>query len=150
MKIRLAVGDEDYDKIAEYLIAHGIEIDDEAEFVLTQKGKYASHIAARDPGTGERLHISTGEIIYIESYGHTVEVHTGSGVFETSDRLYQLMALLDPDKFIRVSNSVIISKRRVKRINPALSMKFTLIMSDGAKVDVTRSYYNAFKDAFNI
>lgn len=150
MKIRLAVGDEDYEEIASYLRAHGIEIDDDAELVLTQKDKYASHLSARDPQTGERLHISVAEIVYIESFGHTVEIHTRDAVLETTDRLYQLTALLDPGRFLRVSNSVIIAKRCVKRINPALSMKFTLIMSDGSRIDVTRSYYNIFKDAFNI
>ncbi len=150
MKIRLLVSDEDYAAIKEALESRGIEIDDDAELTLTQRGKYASYISARDPKTGERLHLAAGEIVYIESFGHTVEIHTNDAVYETTDRLYQLVSTLDPEKFLRVSNSVIIARRRVRRINPALSMKFTLIMSDGSRVDVTRSYYNIFKDAFNI
>ncbi len=150
MKIRLLVSDEDYELIKTELEKLGVVIDDDAELILTQKDKYASFIPARDPKTGGRLHISTDEIIFFESFGHTVEIHTGVAIYETSDRLYQLTSILDPQKFLRVSNSVIIARRHVLRINPALSMKFTLIMSDGSRVDVTRSYYNIFKDAFNI
>ena len=29
-------------------------------------------------------------------------------------------------------------------------MKFVLTMADGAKVDVTRTYYNSFKEFFHI
>lgn len=150
MRVRLLVGDGSYAEIKAELESLGIEIDDDAELILTEKDKYAGFIPAKVSGTGEKLHIAVDEIIYIESFGHTVEIHTDGGVFETTDRLYQLVSALDPDKFLRVSNSVIIARRRVRRINPALSMKFTLIMSDGSRVDVTRSYYNIFKDAFNI
>ncbi len=150
MRVRLLVGEGSYAEIKAELESLGIEIDDDAELILTEKDKYAGFIPAKSPGTGEKLHIAVDEIIYIESFGHTVEIHTDGGVFETTDRLYQLVSALDPEKFLRVSNSVIIARRRVRRINPALSMKFTLIMSDGARVDVTRSYYNIFKDAFNI
>ena len=45
---------------------------------------------------------------------------------------------------------MIIARRHVKKIRPALSMKFILTLSDGTVVDVTRSYYSAFREFFNI
>ena len=143
MKIKLAVSDESYEEVKEFLLSKGIEVDDDADFVLTQTDKYVGHITVRNAKTAEKVHISVGEIILIESYGHTVEV-------VTSDRLYQLMSTLNPDKFIRVSNSVIIAKRKIKQIRPSLSMKFVLTMENDRKIDVTRSYYNNFKEVFNI
>lgn len=150
MKLKLAVSDESYEEVSRFLTGHGIELDDEADLILTQRDKYVSHISARDPKTGEKLHLSVDELVYIETYGHLVELHTGAETFHTADRLYQLAAMLDPERFLRISNSVIISKRRVSRIDPAFSMKFVLVMSNGDKVDVTRSYYNIFKEAFKI
>ncbi len=150
MKIRLLVSEEDYAAIKEALESRNIEIDDDAELVLTQRDKYASYLSARRPETGERLHIHVDEIVYIESFGHTVELHTDGGVFETADRLYQLVMMLDPEKFLRVSISVIIARRRVRRINASLSMYFSLILSVGSRVYVTRSFYNIFIDAYNI
>ena len=150
MKIQLAVSDENYEEVKNFLMSKGIEIDDESEFVLTQRDKYVGHITVRNVKTGEKIHISVSEIILIESYGHTVEVVTEEDTYTTSDRLYQLINMLDPQKFLRVSNSVIISKRMVKQIRPSVSMKFVLTMANGRKIDVTRSYYNNFKEAFNI
>lgn len=150
MKIKLAISDESYEEVKEFLLSKGIEVDDEADFELIQRDKYAGHMTVRNTKTAEKVHISVDEIILIESYGHTVEVVTGEGTYVTSDRLYQLVNTLDPDKFIRVSNSVIISKRKIKQIRPSLSMKFVLTMENDRKIDVTRSYYNSFKEAFNI
>lgn len=150
MRIRLAVSDDSYEEVRRILMEKGIEIDDDAEFVLTQQERYIGHLAVKQPESGERLHIAVEDIVFIESFGHTVEVYTKDEVFHTSDRLYQLLNVLDPSKFIRVSNSVIIAKRKVKKINPSFSMKFMLVMVNGRKIDVTRSYYNSFRDAFNI
>jgi len=66
------------------------------------------------------------------------------------DRLYKIVNLLNPEKFLRISNSVVISKDKVKKISTTLSMKFILTMINGKKVDVTRSYYYIFKDSFGI
>lgn len=150
LRIRLAVSDDSYEEVRRILMEKGIEIDDDAEFVLTQQERYIGHLAVKQPESGERLHIAVEDIVFIESFGHTVEVYTKDEVFHTSDRLYQLLNVLDPSKFIRVSNSVIIAKRKVKKINPSFSMKFMLVMVNGRKIDVTRSYYNSFRDAFNI
>ncbi len=150
MKIKLAISDESYEEVKEFLLSKGIEIDDEADFELIQRDKYAGHMTVRNTKTAEKVHISVNEVILIESYGHTVEVVTSEGTYVTSDRLYQLANILDPDKFIRVSNSVIVSKRKIKQIRPSLSMKFVLTMENDRKIDVTRSYYNSFKEAFNI
>ena len=150
MKIKLAISDESYEEVKEFLLSKGIEIDDEADFELIQRDKYAGHMTVRNTKTAEKVHISVNDVILIESYGHTVEVVTSEGTYVTSDRLYQLANILDPDKFIRVSNSVIVSKRKIKQIRPSLSMKFVLTMENDRKIDVTRSYYNSFKEAFNI
>ena len=150
IKIHLAVSDENYEEVKNFLMSKGIEIDDESEFVLTQRDKYVGHLTVRTIGTGEKIHISVSDIILIESYGHTVEVVTAEDTYTTGDRLYQLINILDQQKFLRVSNSVIISKRMVKQIRPSVSMKFVLTMANGRKIDVTRSYYNNFKEAFNI
>ena len=71
-------------------------------------------------------------------------------IYHATDRLYKICSLLDPEQFIRISNSVVIAKDKVQRIAPSLFMKFILTMSDGTNVDVTRSYYYIFKEHFNI
>ena len=65
-------------------------------------------------------------------------------------RHLRYLHLLPAREFIRISKSVIIAKSSVKKIRPALTMKFVLTLSDGSLVDVTRSYYTNFRRFFNI
>ena len=150
MKIKLSVSEESYEEIRQFLTEKGIELDEDADFELIQRDKFISYLSVKDPETGERLRLSTDEIVSIESFGHVVEVHTLHATYTTADRLYQLVSLLDPDRFIRVNKSVIVAKSRIKKIRTGLSMKFMLIMSNGQHIDVTRSYYNQFKEAFRL
>ena len=150
MKIKLSVSDDCYEEVESFFLNHGIETDEDSEFILIQKDKYPGHLSVKIPDTGEKLHISVDDIILIDSYGHTVEVCTENMIYHTADRLYQLIKILDPNQFIRVSNSVIISKSKVREISPTFSMKFILKMQNGIRVDVTRSYYNSFKEYFHI
>lgn len=150
MKIRLNVSDECYEQIEKKLLSAGFEIDDDAPFVLSQKDIFPSFLSVKSP-TGERIRLSVKDIIFIESYGHDVIVHGADNTaYQSAERLYQLSSVLDSEKFLRVSNCAIISKSHVKKIKPSISMKFVLTMSDGSLVDVTRSYYNNFREFFGI
>ena len=149
MKVKLLINENRIAEITSKLQALGIEIDDEAEFVLMEKDKFVSHIPVRD-NKGERCNVPVDDIIYIESYSHNIDIHTIDNCYKSTERLYQIISMLNPEEFLRISNSVIISKRHVKKIKPALSMKFVLTLTDGTLVDVTRSYYNIFKEFFNI
>ena len=149
MKIKLAVSDERLPELTEALTRAGFELDDAADLVILERDRYLSHLAVRD-ASGGRVHLAVADIVFLESFGHTVTVHCLDGTFQTSDRLYQLALMLDPKRFLRISNSVIIQRSQVKRIQPSLSMKFILLMADGSRVDVTRTYYNGFKEFFGI
>jgi DNA-binding LytR/AlgR family response regulator len=150
MKIRLAISDENMDEVRSFLESKGIEIDEEAEYILIQNNKSVGHISVKKVDSGDKVFISVDDILYIESYGHQIEITTKDGMYYGKDPLYQLERLLDKRKFTRVSKSSIIAKKHVRKINPSLAMKFILVMSDGNRIEVTRNYYNSFKDAFNI
>ena len=148
MKIRLMVSDEHYTEIADWLTAHGAEIDDCADLILSEKNVCASHLIGRN---GDELYrIKTADIIHIESFAHEIIAYTDSLKCKLSDPLRRLAEILDPQDFIRVSNSAIVSINHIKSIRPMLSQKFVLTMSDGARVDVTRSYYYIFKESLGI
>ncbi len=149
MKIRLSVSEENYDAVKAYLEERGIEVGEDSEYVITEFSRYPDFLPARD-GRKERVRLSTDEVVFIEAFGKDVEIHTPRETYYAQDRMYQLEFLLDPKEFLRVSKSVIISRRHVKKIRPSLSMKYVLTMSDGTLVDVTRSYYADFRRFFNI
>ncbi len=150
MKIRLEVSKERYSELKAALKDHGIEVDDTADLILCENNPFVDSLIVRDKKTGEKVVVSVNDIVFIESCGHIIEVHSTKGLYQSSDRLYKIYSILDQNKFIRISNSVIIAKNKVIRITPTLSMKFILTMTGGEKVDVTRNYYYIFKEYFGI
>ena len=151
MKIKLAVSEERYEEIASLLKEKGIELDDDADLVLSERDRFVSFLSVRETDAeGARRHVRTEDVISIEAFGHTVEVRCKDAVYQTTDRLYQLQAVLDPGQFIRISNSVIINRSQIKHISPTFSQKFILTMKDGSRADVTRSYYSSFKRSIGI
>lgn len=148
MKVRLNVSAGRYEALKTQLEAQGIEVDEAADLVLSEERQFWDTVMVRRGE--ERIFLPAGEIVYMEAQGRMVEVHTKDGVYQSGERLYRLAAGLDPENFLRISNAVIVTKSKVRRIKPTLSMKFILTMEGGAQVDVTRSYYYIFKEAFGI
>lgn len=150
MKIKIDLEIERYEEVKTELIEHGIEIDDAADWILSENNKYIAKLIVKDTTSNARVVLPVEDIVLIETFGHTVEVHTQEETYHASDRLYKIVNLLDPAKFLRVSNSAVISTDKIRLINPTLSMKFVLTMVDNRKVDVTRSYYFIFREYFGI
>lgn len=149
MKIQLAVSKERHAALKSALEERGITVDDDADLVLSERSCFLDSLTVKD-GTGSWVLLPVDQIVLIETYSRIVEVHTETNTYQARDRLYQIANLVDPADFLRISNSVIIAKKKVRRITPALSMKFTLTMQGGRTVDVTRSYYYIFREAFGI
>ena len=136
------------DPIMEELRKLNIEIDENSEYVLSRREMNLNYLSAKDGD--QTFYISIGDIVYIDSMGHDVMIHTMDGTYVTRERLKALEMMLDPDEFLRVSNSAIVSIKDIRRIEASILQKFILHMANGDKVDVTRSYYYIFKDRFNI
>ena len=149
MKFKISVSDEKYSELEAFLKDHGIEISEEAEYEITERKGSSEFLSVRNEKK-ERISLSTAEIVFIEAFGKDIEIHTMQDTFYSSDRMYQIEALLDTKEFIRISKSVIITRAHVKKILPTLSMKFVLTLTNGVQVDVTRSYYAEFKKFYNI
>lgn len=148
MKIKLIVSEEHYNDIARELIQKGFEIDDSADLILSENNVYARYIIGKK--NDEIFRLKTSQISHVESFAHDMVAHAEGEEYRITERLRRLEEILDPKEFLRVSNSVIVSLNHIKSIKPSLSQKFILTMSDGSKVDVTRTYYYIFKDVLGI
>ena len=147
-KLKLRVLLDRDDPIMDELRELNIEIDESSEYVLTRRDTGINYLPAKDGD--QTFFIPIGDIVYIDSLGHDVMIHTMDGTYVTKERLKSLEMMLDPDDFMRVSNSAIISIRGIRRIEGTILQKFYLHMANGDTVDVTRSYYYIFKDRLNI
>lgn len=147
MKIRLNIRAENLDAVSAELKEHGIEISDDADLILREANHCSDWLAVRYEN--EHMHIPADSILYIESLGHDILIHTKDAVYSGQDRLFQLETMLGPD-FMRISNSVIIAKKEVIRIRSSLNQVFTLTLSNSDEVRVSRTYYQLFKEEFGI
>ena len=126
----------------------GIRDDMDSDYVIRRLGTNVRFLAGKKDD--QQFFIDVVDIIYIESMGHDILLHTKDVTYTSSERLKNLETILDPDKYLRVSNSVIVNIKQVKRIESSLMQKFILHMTNGSKVDVTRSYYYIFRDRLGI
>ena len=148
MRVKLRLGEGQTAEVAAELAALGIEIDDDADLVLTEENYRADHLVCKDGA--DTVVVPLDDIHYIEARGHDVLVNTADAQYKTAQRIYQLEAELPPERFIRISNAVIIARGSIKRIRPGLSSKFYLTLKCGAAVDVTRTYFYKFKEFYGI
>ncbi|MBO4782696.1 MAG: LytTR family transcriptional regulator [Lachnospiraceae bacterium] len=149
MKVRLSVGEQIYEQTKKELLEHGIEIDDGSELELIERQGQTEYLNVKNE-VGDRLKIRVDEIVFIESFGRNMDVHTEKEVYRASERMYILEKELAGRGFIRVSNSCIVARKKIKRIKPSLTMKYVLEMTDNSLVDVTRGYYYSFKEKIGV
>lgn len=148
MKLKLRLSNSRKKEITEELLRLGVSIDEESDLILTEENYNAGELFCKDDT--DHIIVAISDIIYIESMGKNVSVHTQAKVYRTTLRLHELERILPEEIFLRISNSVIIKRNAIKRVRPAIGQKFYLTLSNNAKVDVTRTYYYKFKDYFGI
>ena len=148
MQVRLKLNPDRQEPIRRELIDIGIEISDDANLILTEEDYREGEILCRKDE--DRFRIPIDDILYGESLNKEVWIIAEDQRYSTKLRLYELEKILPSEKFIRISNSVIISKNAIKKARPTLGQKFYLTLRNGTVVDVTRSYYYRFKDYYGI
>lgn len=83
--------------------------------------------------SGRPVSIPHDEIVYLESLGHTVDIHTRSEVITVYERLDRL-ALLLPEGFLRCHKSFLVNMRRIRRF-----LEQDVLLDTGASVPMSRS-----------
>lgn len=148
MRIKLRLNKSTKESIQDELMKKDIEISEEAQLILTEEDYVGDTLECKDEEG--IVFIQTENICYMESVGHDVYVYADNRKYRTNYRIYQLEKMLPEDRFIRISNSIIIKKDSIRYIKPAMCCKFYLTLTNGDIVDVTRTYYYRFKEFYGI
>jgi len=96
---------------------------------------------------GEEL-IYPAEIQRIYTQQRKAMVECDRGTFSLRERLYALEEKLDKNEFVRISNSEIVNKRRIRRLDFSLAGTIRLIFRDGTETYVSRRYVPRIRSAF--
>jgi two-component system LytT family response regulator len=87
------------------------------------------------------LHFTkAAEIIWIEAQGDFVKVRTADKTQLVRETLHSFEQKLDGAKFIRIHRSFLANVDQVTRVEPALYGDYTVYMSDGTKLRLSRNY----------
>jgi len=108
------------------------------------EGGHLERILIRD---GSEVHvIPTDSVDYIEARDDAVAIYTGGRSHLKAQRLATLEERLDPKCFIRVHRSFIINVDRLRSIELYAKDSRIAILSDGAKIPVSRSGYSRLRE----
>jgi two-component system LytT family response regulator len=85
---------------------------------------------------------------FIESSGNYVRMHVGASEHRLRVRLTEMEQQLDPSRFVRIHRTVIVNVARVAEIQPWFSGDAIVILQDGRKLRLSRSYRGAIESRF--
>lgn len=95
---------------------------------------------------GVEYYLNLQEVLFFETAGSYVAVHTAGQIYETHERLYELEQIL-PGTFLRVSKSAILNTSKIrsvrKNIAGASEVEFG---GTEKKAYVSRSYFKLLTD----
>lgn len=89
---------------------------------------------------GRTIILMIDEIDYIEAASNYLRVRAGKSAHLIRERLSQLEARLDPEKFARIHRSTIVNIERIKEMHPLFNGDQVLILHDGTQLMMSRSY----------
>jgi two-component system LytT family response regulator len=108
--------------------------------------EYLQRIAAR--GTRRTRVLDVSDIRWIEAADNYVRLHTVDGAHLSRRTMRDLESRLDPKQFARVHRSAMVALGRVKELRPLGDGDQELVLDDGTRLTLTRSYREAFEARF--
>lgn len=94
--------------------------------------------------------IPTAQIRYLEAADDYVKIHTQDGAFLKNKTMGYFEETLDPQNFIRIHRSYIISVQLISRIDPYEKDSHLAVLSIGVKLPVSKSGYTKLKQVLGM
>jgi two-component system LytT family response regulator len=110
-------------------------------------GQKAERVVVRD---GAKVHIiPVSQLDYAEAQDDYVALHSGGKNYLKPQTISSLEESLDPGKFVRVHRSFLINLERVAKIEPYTKDTRLAVLTDGARIPVSRAGYLRLKEAMD-
>ena len=90
------------------------------------------------------------QLIRVYSANQKVYAKTELGEFTLRRRMYEMEMLLDPGRFVRISNSEIVNLRYVRRLDLSITGTIGMQLKDGETAYVSRRYLSKIKAILHI
>ena len=91
--------------------------------------------------------VDAAAIDWIEAADNYVVIHTGARTHLMRETIARLETELDPSQFARIHRSAIVRLDRVRRLDVATRGDYTVTLTTGATLTLSRTYRRAFEKA---
>jgi two-component system LytT family response regulator len=130
-----------------------VEVSERIEELIAYVQKLTSGGGATNPpatpaNVGDKLVLKTGsdlnfiknsEIVWVEAQADFVKVHTTGQPKLVRETLQSLEGRLDATRFLRIHRSSLVNLEHVKKVTPALYGDYSVLMSDGSNLKLSRN-----------
>ncbi|EHJ53243.1 LytTR family DNA-binding domain-containing protein [Streptococcus macacae] len=97
--------------------------------------------------TGRQMKVNLSDIYYIESVDKKTFVYLEKAVYQTNNRLYQLLEDLKNDDFIRISKACLLNLNVLESVRPIFNSRMEATLRNNEKVYISRHYLASLKKA---
>ena len=84
--------------------------------------------------------VKTADIAWIQSAHNYIEIHEDKQSHLLRETISAIEEKLPPDKFVRISRSVIVNIDRVKELEPLFYGEYVVTLRNGTKLTLSRRY----------
>lgn len=99
-------------------------------------GRLENRIAVREGGKLRFVH--PDDIRWLEARGNYIALHSGDGYSLVRGPLAEVLARLDPNRFLRISRFAAVNLDRVREARPLASGGYAVVLENGATIDASR------------
>jgi two-component system LytT family response regulator len=89
---------------------------------------------------GRIIFLQPENIDWIEADGNYVRVHAGASAHYVRETLASLESQLLPERFMRISRSILVNLDRIKELHPLFYGDYAVILKDGSRLSMSRNY----------
>jgi two-component system LytT family response regulator len=126
--------------------APGPDLRAQLEDLLAQLRRERSWIDRFVIRTGSRvILVSADDVDWIEAEGNYVTLHCGDQKWMQRETISTLEQRLDPARFCRIHRSAIVRLDRIRELQPASHGDYLVLLKNGRKLQMSRSYARRFK-----
>lgn len=95
--------------------------------------------------SGDLHFIKARDVLWLEAQGDLVKVQTVDQSQLVRETLQSMEQKLDANRFLRIHRSFLVNVEHIKRVAPAPYGEYTVHMSDGTKLKLSRGYRGSLK-----
>jgi two-component system LytT family response regulator len=89
---------------------------------------------------GKIIFLKTSEVQWIAAEGNYARLHAGKRSYLMRETMSNLESKLDPDRFIRIHRSTIVSTDAIAELEPLFQGDYVVVLRDGTRLTSSRGY----------